>query len=85
MKSFTFKINDSMGLHARPAGDLVKLAKEFKSEIIVEKNGKSSNATKLFGIMGMNVKCGETVTVTVNGEDEDNASEAIEKFFTENL
>lgn len=85
MKTFTFTINDELGLHARPAGELVKKAKEFKSEITLEKEGKTVNATKLFGIMGMNVKHGETVKITVDGDDEDTAVQAMEKFFAENL
>ncbi len=85
MKTITYTINDKDGLHARPAGDLVKLAKKFESEILLENAGKSSNATKLFGIMGLNVKCGETVNIKINGEDEEEVALAIEKFFTENL
>lgn len=85
MKTFTFTINDKLGLHARPAGELVKKAKEFKSEITLEKEGKSVNATKLFGVMGMNVKHGETVKITVDGDDEETAVQAMEKFFVENL
>ena len=85
MKSFTYTIKDEVGIHARPAGMLAKLAKEFKSEIIIEKNGKSVNATKLMMLMGLGVKCGETVTVTVNGEDEEGAAKAMEDFFAANL
>ncbi len=85
MKAFEFTINDKLGLHARPAGELVKLAKSFTSEIIIEKNAKFSDATKLFGVMAMNIKCGDSIIVKIEGEDEDKAAEAIEKFFNENL
>lgn len=40
MKSFVYLITDEIGIHARPAGELVKLAKEFKSKITVSANGK---------------------------------------------
>lgn len=85
MKQFNYTIKDEVGIHARPAGMLAKEAKVFKSEILIEKNGKSVNATKLMMLMGLGVKCGDTVTVTVNGEDEDAAAKAMEEFFTANL
>lgn len=85
MKQFNYTIKDEVGIHARPAGLLAKEAKKFKSEILIEKGGKSVNATKLMMLMGLGVKCGETVTVTVTGEDEDAAAKAMEDFFTANL
>ena len=69
MKSFTYTITDEVGIHARPAGLLVKKAKEFDSTITIEKGGKSVNASKLMALMGLGVKCGETVTVTAEGSD----------------
>lgn len=85
MKTFTYTIKDEVGIHARPAGVLAKKAKEFDSEIIIDKNGKSVNATKLIMLMGLGVKCGETVTVTVTGSDEEAAAKAMEEFFEANL
>ena len=85
MKTFNYTIRDEVGIHARPAGMLAKEAKGFKSEILIEKGGKSVNATKLMMLMGLGVKCGETVTVTVEGADEDKAAAEMEKFFSENL
>ena len=85
MKTFTYIIKDEVGIHARPAGMLAKLAKEFSSEIIIEKNGKTVNATKLMMLMGLGVMHGDTVNVTVTGDDEEAAAKAMEKFFTENL
>lgn len=85
MKTFSYTITDEIGLHARPAGLLVKAAKEFSSEITIEKNGKSAGASKLMMLMGLGVKKGDTVNVTINGSDEEEAAEAMEKFFKENL
>lgn len=85
MKSFTYTITDEVGIHARPAGLLVKKAKEFDSTITIEKGGKSVNASKLMALMGLGVKCGETVTVTAEGSDEEKASSALEEFFKSNL
>ena len=85
MKSFTYTIKDEVGIHARPAGLLVKKAKEFESVITVDRNGKTASATMLMALMGLGVKCGETVTVTVEGSDEEKAAAEMEKFFSENL
>ena len=85
MKQFNYTIKDEVGIHARPAGMLAKTAKGFKSEILIEKDGKSVNATKLMMLMGMGIKCGDTVTVTITGEDEEAASSAMQELFAANL
>ena len=85
MKEFKYTIKDEIGIHARPAGLLVKEAGKFESKITVSKDGKSAEAKKLFGIMGLGVKCGDEVTVTVDGADEEMAAAAIEGFFNDNL
>ncbi|MDO4943564.1 MAG: HPr family phosphocarrier protein [Ruminococcus sp.] len=85
MKNFTYIIKDETGIHARPAGMLVKCAQGFKSDIKIEKDGKSADAKKLFGIMGLAVKCGNEVKVSCAGEDEAEASAELEKFFKDNL
>ncbi|MBQ7384014.1 MAG: HPr family phosphocarrier protein [Clostridia bacterium] len=85
MQSFTYTIKDEIGIHARPAGLLAKTAKGFKSDILIEKNGKMVNATKLMMLMGLGVRCGETVKVSVVGEDEEEAAAAMKAFFENNL
>lgn len=85
MKTFTYTIKDDLGIHARPAGLLVKTAKNFNSEITIAKDGKSVNALKLMALMGLGVKCGDTITVTVSGKDEESAASAMEEFFKSNL
>ena len=83
MKTFTYTIQDEVGIHARPAGLLAKKAKEFQSTITMEKGGKSVNLTKLMAVMG--VKCGDTVTVSVDGADEETAFAEMQAFFQQNL
>ncbi len=85
MKSFTYKIRDEVGIHARPAGLLVNAAKATESRITVEKDGKIADACKLFSLMSLGVKCGDTVTVSVDGGDEDSALSAMKEFFEKNL
>lgn len=85
MKEFNYIIKDSLGIHARPAGLLVKKAGTFKSDITITKNGKTVDSKKIFGIMGLGVKQGEEITIKITGEDEDDAYKAIEEFIIENL
>lgn len=85
MKSFKYVITDEVGIHARPAGILVKEAKATGAKVTLETNGKTVDATKLMAIMGMGVKKGTEVTVTVEGADEDAAAEKLEAFFKANL
>ena len=85
MKKFTYTIKDEIGIHARPAGLLAKKAKEFESAVMLSKDGKTVNAARLIAVMGLGVKCGDTVTVTVEGADEERAAEEMERFFSENL
>ena len=86
MKKFTYTITDPVGIHARPAGNLVKLVKGFSSKVTIEKDGKPPiSATALIKLMGLGVKCGDVVKFTVDGEDEDTAAQAIEEFMSSNL
>lgn len=85
MKQFTYVITDEIGIHARPAGLLVKEAKKYQSTITITCNGKSAAASKLMAVMSMGVKHADTVEVSVEGPDEDIAFEEMQKFFHENL
>ena len=84
MKEFQYTVKDAC-IHARPAGLLVKVVKGFSSTATLEKNGKTCDLRKLMALMGMGVKQGETVTVKVEGEDEEAAAAAIQQFLTENV
>lgn len=85
MKEFTYVIKDEVGLHARPAGVVSKKAKEFKSTIKVEFNGKSAELRKLMQVMSLGARTGDEIKITIEGEDEDQAFEVLPAFFEENL
>ena len=85
MKEFQYTVKDPVGIHARPAGLLAKKAKEFQSEILLEKGEKSANATRLMAVMGLCIKCNDTVTVKITGTDEEHAKDEMERFFKEHL
>lgn len=85
MRTFDYTVKDELGIHARPAGLLVKAAKEFSSDITITKGDKQAGCTKLIAIMGLGVKCGDTVTITIDGADEDTAESAMKEFFETTL
>ena len=85
MQQFEYVIKDPIGLHARPAGLLVKEARKYRSRITVCANGKSAEATKLMALMAMCVKNGMTVSVQIDGEDETECFSAVRAFFEQNL
>lgn len=85
MKTFNYVIKDELGIHARPAGLLVKEAAKFQSAVKIAKDGKEADAKRIFGVMGLGVKCGQEVTVSADGADEAEAITALEAFFNANL
>ena len=86
MKSFEYTITDPVGIHARPAGLLVKEIKSHAgSAVTIIKGAKSVNALKLMALMQMGIKQGETITVQVEGGDEEATAAAIEAFLKANL
>ena len=85
MKKFTYTLTDEVGIHARPAGMLVKEAKKYQSKITITKEGKTAEASKLMAVMSLGVKCGQTVQIAVEGPDEEEAAAGIQAFFEANL
>lgn len=85
LKEFVYKIKDEVGIHARPAGQLVKMATEFKSDITISVGEKSADAKKIFSVMTLGAKQNDEVKVVISGEDEGLAEGRLRVFFEENL
>lgn len=85
MKEFFYTITDPIGIHARPAGLLVKEASQFKSEIKLIKDDKIADAKRIFSVMGLGIKQNEKIKISINGPDEEKASTELEEFFKQNL
>ena len=86
MKSFQFTVRDELGIHARPAGLLAKLAKTYNGTVItITKAGKTVKASQLMKLMSLAVKNGDEVVVAAEGPAEEEAIAAVKKFFEENL
>ncbi len=85
MVTFTFTVKDEVGLHARPAGLLVKEAAKCSSKVTIRKGEKSGDAKRIFNIMGLAIKCGEEVEMVVEGDKEQEEAAALEAFVKENI
>ena len=83
METFQYTITDEIGIHARPAGELAKLAKEFQSKITIKT--KQADAERLMAVMALGIRHGQTVTVETVGPDETEAAEAVQDFFQAKL
>lgn len=85
MKEFTYVLKDENGIHARPAGLLVKEAAKFASKVTVQKGEKSADGKRLFALMGLGAKKGDELKILVEGADEEDAAAALESFLEGNL
>lgn len=85
MKEISYVIKDELGIHARPAGLLVKAASGYKCKIMIRKGTTEKDAKSIFGVMGLGAKHGDEIRVTFNGTDEDEASITIRDFLKNNL
>ncbi len=85
MKTFHYTIKDELGIHARPAGMLIKEAAAFPCKVTITKDGKEVDAKRILGVMSLGVKCGQEITITADGEQEDEAIAKLSTFLQENL
>ena len=70
MKEFTYTIKDEQGIHARPAGELVKAASAYPCKVTISKDGKEVDAKRILGVMGLGVKCGQEIVLKTDGDQE---------------
>lgn len=85
MKKIEYIITEPVGIHARPAGMLVKASAVYESSIMLERDGKTADVKRLMALMALGVKCGEKVTFIIEGADEEIATAELEVFCKENL
>lgn len=85
MKKFEYIITDELGLHARPAGQLVKVATAFRCGITVATSAKSVDAKRIMGVMQLAAKKGDALIICCEGEDEVAAAAALETYVKKSL
>ncbi|RMI09527.1 MAG: HPr family phosphocarrier protein [Calditrichaeota bacterium] len=80
-----FQIRNRFGLHARPAALLVKTTGRFKSKVLVNKDGLTADGKSIMGLMTLAAEPGSQIEVVVEGEDEQEAMEAIREVIENNF
>lgn len=79
MKEINVLVVDPVGLHARPATVAVNAASKFKCNVNVSFQGRSVNMKSIMGVMSLGIPTQSEVTISCEGEDEDEAIAAIEE------
>ena len=85
MQSFTYVIQDPLGIHARPAGMIVKQASQFTCNITLQTPTANADAKRIMAVMRLVAKKGTPLTVVCQGEDELQAAKQLECFLKQNL
>ena len=85
MKQYTVTVKWRAGLHARPAGDIVKTANKFKSKIIIKKDSIEVDGKSIFGIMMLGATYKTNLVLIIEGSDEEEAVKAIADLFEKNI
>lgn len=85
MQEIQYVITDEIGIHARPAGQVVKLAAAFASKIVLRTDANTADAKKLLSVMKLGARKGSTVYISAEGDDEEQAIKALGEFFSSNL
>lgn len=73
-------IRHKLGLHARPAAAFVKLARQFSSDVFIEKDGERVNGKSIMGVMMLAIGTGETIVLETLGNDEGKACSDLSSF-----
>ena len=77
MYSNAVKVQNQVGLHARPATFFIQKSNEFKSSIWVEKDERRVNAKSLLGVLSLGIIGGTDITIIADGADEEEALEGL--------
>ena len=85
MIEFETQVNNKIGMHLRAAGEFVKVATKFRSDVLVVKNGRRANGKSILGLASLAIERGARITVRIQGSDELDARAAIEKLIADNF
>ena len=78
-------VQDPIGVHARPAGQLVKIVTDSHSQVTLLANGGTADAKRLLAVMRLAIKNGMEMTFRIEGEDEEQTADKLRKFLTANI
>ncbi len=74
-------VTNQAGIHTRPASMIVRTAAKFKADFFIHKDGYEINGKSIIGVMTLAAEQGSTLTLVLDGDDENEAADALEKLF----
>lgn len=83
MQQIEVTLNNKLGLHARAAAKLVNTATSFSSDITIKKDSQSANGKSIMAVMMLAASCGTPLTISADGQDEQDALKAIEQLISD--
>jgi len=81
MASREFEVINELGIHARPAQHIVKIAAKYDAEFFITKDGTRVNGKSIMGVLMLAAEQGSMVTVEVEGPDGDRLLDELEQLF----
>ena len=85
MRQFEFTIRTPVGIHARPAAELSRTARDYDSRIRLSVDGREANVKNIMKLMLLNAEQGDRVTISIEGPDEDEAYQVLAECCEKNL
>lgn len=85
MKELKVKVKSKSGIHARPAGLIVELAQNFKSEVMIQKGEHKINGKSIMAVLSMAAQNGENLKILADGSDELEVINAFDELFNARL
>ena len=84
-QKFVLKVANQMGVHARPAAMIVRVANKYEGEIWVEKDGERANGKSIMGIMMLAAGKGTNLTFHAHCENADDCCDEMTRLFANNF
>jgi phosphocarrier protein len=85
MIEFISPVKNKIGIHLRAAGEFVKVASQFASDITVFNDSRKANGKSILGLAGLAIATGSKITIRIDGKDEEEAKKAIKKLIKNNF
>lgn len=85
MKQFSYVLTNESAVQSRPMGNLLREAARFTSRVRLCSGAKTAALREMREVMGLDMRCGSRITVTVEGKDEEAAVAAIQNYFVDNM
>ena len=76
-------VQNELGIHARPAQHIVKIAARYKAELYITKDGQRINGKSIMGVLMLAAEQGSTIHMEADGEGAEDMLQEIEKLFAE--